>query len=479
VKAIFFLTLFLFLTAYGALAQSPVTLTIANAPGCEIPADFTGVSFGATAEIPDHGGASGCLFNATNFQLITLFKNSGLRNLRLGGSTVEGTNASVPDHADIDNVFGFARAAGINVIYTLRLLNGDPDTAAADALYIWEHYRPLLSCFAIGNEPDIRRYHYPPLGSGSDPAITNYESYLARWRIFATAVTNAVPGATFAGPDAAGATWAQLFARDEKNSGIVSLITQHLYVGGRPFITKDGPEKIPATEAISNMLSASWVKKKYPPFYEKVLTPIVAAGLPWRMTEADDYLKGVENASDAFASALWALDFLHWFAAHGCAGVNFHNTEWLKTDTVFLAAPGIYRINPKAYGVRAFGLGSLGRVEPVKISNDQKLNLTAYAVTDTTNIFVTIINKEQGAEGRSAVTTIAPEGYSTGKVATMFLAAANGNVGATNGITLGGAEIANDALWRGKWTELAPLINGHCDVSVPAGSAAVVRISTR
>ena len=68
--------------------------------------------------------------------------------------------------------------------------------------------------------------------------------------------------------------------------------------------------------------------------YANNLAPVAAAGLRYRLTESNDYLTGVPGASNAFASALWALDHLHWWAAHGAAGVNFHNKQWLFTDTI-------------------------------------------------------------------------------------------------------------------------------------------------
>src|SRR5665213_798735 len=464
--------------AGAALAQSPVSVAIATmSPGYVIPDDFSGLSFGAVTELPDHGRVSGLLFSATNTQLVTLFKNSGLHNLRLGGSTVDGIDAAMPSYAAIDNVFGFAQAVGnLDVIYSLRLLNGSPADDAATVRYIWRRYRPLLVCFAIGNEPDIRRYHYPPFGTGTDRAITNYTSYLADWIKFAAAITNVVSGATFAGPDAASRSWAHLFAVDEWNSGIVSLITQHYYVGGSPYVN-GGTATISIHETIDNMLSSNWVVAKYPSLYKSALLPVVADGLPWRLTESNDYLKGVANASDAFASALWALDYLHWWAAHGCGGVNFHNTEWLKTDTVYLDAFGNYEANPKAYGIRAFDLGGHGQVKPLTMTNINGLNLTAYAVGTTTNLYVTIINKEHGIGARAAAVTIVPNGLSSGSVAAMFLAAPNGNVEATNGMTLGGAAITNNTLWLGQWTGLNPVTNGQCTVAVPAASAAVVKIS--
>jgi hypothetical protein len=59
----------------------------------------------------------------------------------------------------------------------------------------------------------------------------------------------------------------------------------------------------------------------------------------------------------------------------------------------------------------------------------------------------------------------------------IFLAASDGDAGATNGITLGGAPITNNAPWRGKWTALHGTSGHSCQVLVPAVSAAVVKLS--
>ncbi|MGH7979231.1 MAG: hypothetical protein ACREE6_07635 [Limisphaerales bacterium] len=467
----------LFLAA--GLAQTPITVTVdARSQGCAIPDDFCGVSFGAVAEMPRHHGAF--IFSPTNQQLIALFTNSGIRNLRLGGSTVEGLKAARPSREAIASVFGFAKATHIKVIYSLPLLNGNPSTDAETAQYIWNHYRPWLECFALGNEPDIRRYHYPPFGSGSDPAITNYPSYLAQWRKFAAAIIHLAPDAKFAGPDAAGpGGWAAHFAADEKKSGLVVLVTQHFYVGGSPFINsnRDDPVLIPVPRAIDKMLSPNYPSRRYPALLRQAIAPVMAEGMPYRMTESDDCLKGVPNASNSFASALWALDYLHWWAAHGASGVNFHNTEWLKTDTVYFdQASGDYRINPKAYAIKAFNLGGHGRVTPVTITSHDKLDLTAYAVCDSGNLYVTIINKEHGPGARSASVEIVPEGFSTRDVQTMFLAAPNENAGAKDGITLGDSAIVNNGPWHGKWEYADPEKN-ECKVLVPSASAAVIKMA--
>lgn len=447
------------LLAGAALAQSPVTLTIdTGSQGYAIPDDFSGVSIFTGTQVRDHKGVPGNLFSGTNTQLITLFKNAGLRHLRLGatGSPTSGTeNLS---HADIDSLFAFAKATDIKIIYSLHFADG-----VATAKYVWDNYRPYVDYFAFDNEPDGRLHE----------GETN-KDYFVSWKDFAKSVTDAVPGAKFAGPDAAGRTLVARFVKAEKDSGCLGLVTQHTYIGGNS--KKRG---IDVPHAIESMMSKDWVTNKYPELYRTVLKPVAKQGLPFRITELDDYVHGVTNGSDAFVSALWGLDVMHWWAKHGAAGINFQNTAWLHTDTFHPDSAGNYQINPKAYGIRAFDLGSHGRVEPVTTVNTNELNLTAYAVGNGSNLYVTIINKEHGAGARDAAVTITPDGMSSGSAAVMFLTAPKGNLGATNGVTLGGGVITNDAPWLGKWTSLNAVTNGQCAVTVPAASAAVVKISGR
>ncbi len=461
------------LLAGAALAQSPVTLTVdTQSPGYAIPADFSGLSFETKTLLPDsHGGH---LFSGTNTPLITLFQNLGLKSLRIGGDTVDMPTVAIPGNADIDNLFAFAQAAGVKVIYSLRLLNGSTNADASLAQYIWTHYRALLDSFAIGNEPDWNSYHQ------SDPKITDYTSYLADWRVFAAAITNVVPGATFSGPDTGGnlvtgppdngpgPTWTTSFASAEKGSGLIAFITQHDYVGGNA-------SGLTPPQGIDAMLSASWDAGSNQTLYAAMAAPVLQTGFAYRFTEANDFTGGVTNASNAFASALWALGFMHWWAAHGAGGVNFHNKRWIPTDTIVPGASGQLDIYPKGYGLKAFDVGGHGYVEPVTVSNMDGLNLTAYAVGSGPDLYVTIINKEHGAGARDAAVTILPQGFSGGSASVMFLTA-SGDVAATNGMTLGGQAITNNAPWLGQWLILDPLASGQLRLSVSAASAAILRI---
>lgn len=451
-------------SAFAASAvETPVIVTVdTQNPGIAVPPNFVGVSIFTETQTPGHHGVQGNLFSGTNSQLITLFRNSGIHHLRLGATGSPTSSSHNLPPADIDSLFAFAKATDIKVIYSLHALD-----AAATAKYVWDNYRPYVDCFAFDNEPDGRA-----LTGGSGAAVDSYTNYISGWNGIAEAVTNVAPGAKFAGPDAAGRVLAPRFAESEKDSGILALITQHIYVDGNPM--KKG---IDTPHAIENMLSWNWVTNKYPGLRYGAMASVVSNGFPFRLTESDDYTHGVTNASDVFAAALWALDYMHWWAAHGAQGVNFQNTEWLRTDTFYPDASGNFQIHPKAYAIKAFDLGSDGFVEPVKVEDTNNLNLTAYAIGNATGLCVTIINKEHGPGAQDANVTIATKGSVAKSAAMMFLTAPDGDVSATDGVTLGGATITNNAPWEGKWTPLQPGDSGQCMVKVPAATAVLVKLT--
>jgi hypothetical protein len=519
-----------FLLAVTVLAQAPIELTIdTTSREFAIPSDFVGLGFETKSVAPNTYSVSGYFFTPANTQLITLFQNIGVKNIRVGGGTVDGASGNercvmpVPTHADIDNLFKFAQAAGLKVIYSVRLTNLDtclnPKLAEDDARiaqYVWGNYRSTLDSFSIGNEPDVRSFHTYP-NHPVDPLIyeanvgvpgSAYASYFADWRRFADVIRKTVPEAKFSGPDTAVSdtgtfvpdrssrvSWTLQFANDLKGSGILKETLQHHYVWGNPGNTT-------ANEAIDDMLSRAWDDDTsigrqpamnggtaeyhpYPFLYTQVLSQLVAHGVPYRMTEANDCLHGVVGASDAYPAALWSLDYMHWWAAHHMAGVNFHNNPWLPTDTIvpspnpcLPAGCENYRTSPKGYGMKAFDLGGHGYVEPVTISNPMGINLTSYAVGDAQNLYVTVINRTHRTTNDStdAAVTIQPEGFASASCASMILTDGDPGNASSYDVTLGGATIANNTRWSGMWTPLAPGKNGRCTLTVPATSAAVVKL---
>jgi hypothetical protein len=217
----------------------------------------------------------------------------------------------------------------------------------------------------------------------------------------------------------------------------------------------------------------------YPWFYANNLAPVVAAGLRYRLTESNDYLGGVPGASNAFASALWALDYLHWWAAHAAAGVNFHNKQWLYTDTIVpdpASTAGDYAITPKGYGIKAFTLGSAGQVKPVAIGNADGINVTAYCISGVGEDYVTIINKTQGEEAADAAVTIVPPGPGLRGAKVMTLSGGEPGDATGASATLGGAAITGGTPWDGKWDALSADPRAGISLTVRATTAAIVRI---
>ncbi len=466
-------------------AQSRVTLTIdTKAPGRIIPSDFIGESFETSSIRINNRGMKGYLFDSTNKQLLTIFKNLGLKSLRIGGGTVDHARR-VPTYEDIDALFRFAKTADIKVIYSLRLTNGNAAENASIAKYIWKNYKPLLDCFAIGNEPDWHSFHIEdPEIFETTPGVpgTAFPSYIAKWKRFTKAVLDSVPEAKFSGPNTGsnypvpyskntgynGKTWTVNFLDEEKNSGIISFIALHNYVGQ----STNGKT---IQEVINKMLSPEWDSVYYPALYNASCLPILKAGFPFRLTESNCFSEGINGASNTFATALFALDYLHWWSVHNAAGVNFHSTQWRYNSTIRLDAEGNILMNPMGYGIAAFNVGGHGRVMPVTIKNPDSLNLTAYAVLDFNYLYVTIINKEHSSGSRSADVYIdLPEFSKNAHV--MFLTVPNNDVTAMTGMTLGGSGITNDKLWRGKWMSLASYKDASNKVIVPAASAAIVKI---
>lgn len=453
---------------HGSLTPSPVSIKVIDSPGYFIPTNFTGLSFESDAAMPNHRGVNGYFFSSENKQLITLFRNSGIRILRVGGGNVDIHPEAAHNQAAIDSVFSFAKAAGIKVIYSLPLLNANDSADAITAKYIWDNHRAYLECFSIGNEPNC-----PPYKEAKVGAIKTYEEFISAWRKFAATIVKAVPEARFTGPESGGWNWTEEFARDEKSSGLITLITHHQYPGGRP-VRNNVP--FTAQQAIDSMLSPKMLTGEYTFIYNRTGPKVAPYGFSCRLTEANDFLGGIAGASNAMASVLWALDYMHWQAARGLVGINFHNNQWLKTCTIYMGPYGEFLANPKAHAIKAFDLISGGHTEPVSISNPNGVNLTAYAMKGEKYLYITLINKEHGPGARSVQAKISAKGFTKGKASAMFLVAPGNDAGATSGITLGGDSIANDRPWNGQWTALGKKYNGQFDVTVAGASAVIVRI---
>jgi hypothetical protein len=446
-----------------AAEGAPLAVTVSvdgTNPGDFVPPPFSGLSYETSQELPGPDGRY--FFSEDNVPLFTLFRTLGIRYLRVGGNTADRATTKIPDEADIDSLFEFARTAGVRVIYTVRLKQGDPKDAVRIAKYISDHYIQYLACFAIGNEPNVYSKTY------------TYEQYSADWKKIMTAILAELPGAVFCGPSATpgGGLWVRKFVAEYGPSRHIVFATYHSYPGG------SGKKVTDPAAGRAKLLSPDLLNS-YQKFADGFVPEVKAQKLNmnYRLEEANNYFNGgAKDVSDTFTSALWGLDYMYWWAEHGCWGINFH-TVATAPYSAFVAKPGGIDVRPLAYGMKAFDLGSYGRFAPVHIDNPGNVNLTAYGVLgDDKSLIVTLINKETDAAKAAQVTIAATPSFANEE--TMMMTAPAGDIAAKTGITLGGAPIQSDGTWSGAWSgKRGAERNGDFLVTVPAASAAIVRLS--
>ncbi len=455
-------------TALFCQAQSAVVIQLSTSkPGATIASDFVGLSFEMQTVLADTNGNH--FFSTKNKALIATFRTLGIKSLRVGGNTADRPTLPTPSKADVDELFDFAKAADVNVIYTLRLNQGSLAADTEMASYITRRYAKQLDCFAIGNEPNVFSKEYAP--------------YVAEWKRYAaeiTAPTNS-PNAKFCGPSTSPGheSWAGKFADELGHQNLLAFIAQHDYPGG------DARKATNAAAARDKILSTA-IDEHYAKFSGGFVPSILSNGLPYRLEEANSFYDGgAVDVSDTFASALWALDYQWWWATHGASGINFHTGDRVAARdenkpcryAVFWTSPHGYNVHPIGYALKMFSLGGQGSLIPTQVENTNDLNVIAYAAApNQRTVFVTIINREHGLSGRAAEVDL-NSGFSRAHAQVLFLRTTDGDVPDKKGITLGGVEIRDDATWDGKWEHPDVSTEGRFTLKLAPASAALVKVT--
>ena len=455
----------------AAQTSAPTTALVSLDPataGDAVSPDFIGLSLEMERLLPAKDGKR--YFSDANKPLVATFRALGVKSLRVGGNTADKPGTPLPSEADIDNLFAFARAAGVKVIYTLRLREGSRDDAAAAAKYVMDHHAADLTCFAIGNEPNVFAKEYP--------------AYLAEWKRYVEAITapGKAPGARFCGPSATPGkvAWAALFTKDVAGQAPLVMVTQHDYPGESARKVTD----VAAARAL--MLSTTWTDG-YQRFHDAFVPTATAHKLPYRLEEANSFFHGgAKDVSDTMTSALWALDYMYWWAWHGAGGINFHTGDEVAAGDAltpcryasFWTAGSGYNVHPIGYALKAFDVGGHGRRVAATVT-PANTALTAYGVAGENGaLYLTLIRKDPDPKAATLTVTVEPgRAFKTGGV--MVLAVTGNDLAATSGVTLGGAAIEDDGTWKGSWTALPVPSAGRFTVALPPATAAVLRLEGR
>ena len=442
------------------LDGTKVSVTIARTPvGPRLDSSFSGFSY-------EKGTINGKLLEATNTDLLGLYKLVGPGVLRIGANGVDtttwmpngkGGTAGQVAPSDVDRLAAFIKATGWKIIYAVNLGQSTPALAAAESKYAVSAFGDALLGLEIGNEPDI--YH----STYKKPSYP-YASFRTDWEAFASAIRAASANAPLTGDAAAFDYngWTIPFAKDESSK--ISLLTQHRYVasGTDPASTIDkllasaGPRTDAETEALAKAASANHV----------------AGGM--RYDETNSYFSGgASGVSNAYGSALWVIDYLFMLAQNGATGANFHGGGDGTGYTPIADNNGvIVEARPEYYGILLFTQAARGTLQATTatLPKGSTLAFSSWAVVEadgSTN--VVLVNKDR--------TTKALVDVDVGRAVTsaerLNLAAPAAE--STSGVTLGDVPIGKDGTWTP--TEYAVALSGtHLTAAVPPLGATLIHV---
>lgn len=428
-----------------------------------IPPNFLGLGY-ETSSVAIPG-----LLSATNRTYVQLVKNLGPQGvIRIGGNVsdyssfsphdkaVSAPKATVVNEESMRALGSFLHATGWHLIWGLNLGSGSEQNAVEEAQAVTASVKDKLLAFEIGNEPDLFGR-----GTAHRPRDYSYEDYLREYRRYKAAIRAKLPGAPFAGPDAASATdWVTRFAVDE--GADLKLLTHHYYRQCA------GP-----TSTLDKLL---YPDPKLNPELKRLEAAAKASHVPYRICETNSFCGGGQpGVSDTFGAALWMLDYLFTLAWANAAGVNIE-TGVNQLGFISSYSPiaknerGNYAAKPDYYGMLAFARAARGQKLTMRYEAAD-VNLSAYAVLeDRGGTTVTLINKDTS---RSVDANISLD-QRVHEAHVLRLQAPS--LQSKTGAVLGGARVRHDGLWSSGRTEPLQHDAMTCRVSVPAGSAALVAL---
>jgi hypothetical protein len=456
----------------GALKGRPVSVTVSTrSPAPAVPKEFLGLSFEMSdlpriARYADRGN------------LVTFLRALGPGVMRFGGTSADTQAAWSPDGVakprwakvaisprSLDGIGRLAREAGWRVLLTLPLGHPDARAAAAEAAAARTALGDRLAGLEIGNEPDIfveQRLHASPW------RFSDYRVHLASYR---RALARAVPGVPLAGPDASSGQVPLAWVRAEARVVRPGLLTVHYY---------------PETRCGERPRLGALLSRAVRDAETAMLTDLAAishrAGIPVRVGETNNIsCGGLPGVSNAFASALWAVDYVPRVMRAGLAGINVHDLIARPHSYAPLAVSdrrslvrGELRAKPEWYALLLTRLLRGDRPVHAQVRAGGRA-LTASALrAPGRRLHLVLTDFESAGAGPVRVRLHVSRRYVTGTI----LRLTGPSAGALTGVSLGGAAVEAS----GEWSPRLPLPRvsggrGTLTVSMPPGSAALVTLS--
>jgi hypothetical protein len=192
----------------------------------------------------------------------------------------------------------------------------------------------------------------------------------------------------------------------------------------------------------------------------------------YRLSECNSFYNGgAPNISDAFGTALWAIDFLFTNAEYGSTGANFHGGgNGTGYTPIADQNGGVVGARPIFYGMLLFskiGQGTMLGTSGVPAA----INFSAYAVASAAGGTTVVLDNKDRA---TAVHAIVDRGTAATSANVVFLRGPS--LDATTGVTLAGAPISPDGGFAPDPPTSLPTAGNTFTVDVPPASAALVTV---
>lgn len=450
-------------TTASAANASATALSITVHPdqlGNELHPGFVGLSFGAATVAQD---------NYASTDLVDYLRTLGRTGvIRVGGNSGDSTfwtstDETAPSWATsgtitpdkLRHLAAVVKGAGWKVILAVNLKHPDPGRAADEAKYAREIFGGSLQAIEIGNEPN---FYYADV----DAYYADFESYVA-------AIEQAAPGVGISGPDAETnhSSWLGDFAALEAGHPDVTEISDHTY----PASACGG-----SIATVADLLGTGAVQYETANA-QAALSAAAQLGVPAAMTETNSVVcAGTAGVSDAYASALWALDYSLLIAQQGIVNADFMdgtNAAGCDPYTPLCPTTGDLTARPIYYGMLATELVGTGRF--TALDDPDQADVRAYAVKQGHRLTVVLDDVEDpAANGPTTVTLNLGDFFGSGRVTRLTTSSAAG-LAATTDITLGGEQVGPHADFAHPRSTCVSVHGRTATVTVPAGSAAIIQ----
>jgi hypothetical protein len=465
------------------IPRDAAIVSVAREPGgTVIPPGFLGLSLENSAVIP-YAGSDPKALDPVFLQLVRNLTRDQSPELRIGGDSTDW--AWYP-------VIGLSKPNGVRVTLTRRWLavthglatdlgarlimgvdlEANSRAAADGEASAFERGigKSWIEALELGNEPNLYNtltWYVKPDGVHvfGRPAGYDFHSFLGEFSSFATGL----PG-PLAGPATGSLSWMGVTDQFLAAEPRVRLVTVHAY----PVQTCDLPPSSPLFPTVAHLLAPQATTG----LADGVAVAVAAAHsrhLPVRVDEMNtDSCGNAPGVSDAFVSALWALDALFEMARVGVDGVNIHTYPGATYQPFTLARVGHKwqaSVTPEYYGLLMFAQAAPPGSRLIATTTTNPGGLTVWATRGREGrTRVVVIN--EGSDGRTIALSAA-----SGRPATLERLRAP-SLTSTAGVTLGGQSFgARTTTGRlaGR-SSVAGLIasQGRYVFTLPADSAALV-----